>query len=217
VVRQPDHLHRLDDGSVALVSIPVVAGDSGGQATRTEARDFSKWIQLTTKPARSHWRSADKPLAAKPRMTNPVTGKSSPGSSYAPSTIAHCETVLRSFYAYHLDAGTGPLMNPFPLARARRAHAHHNPMERFERQRVGLYRPRQPQRIPRQIPDAVLNELFAQLSSDRDRALVAFWVSTGARASELLGGAARRGRSRTTADHRGTQGILGVAAPASVT
>jgi site-specific recombinase XerD len=32
----------------------------------------------------------------------------------------------------------------------------------------------------------VFNELFARLSSNRDRALVAFWVSTGARASELL-------------------------------
>ena len=33
---------------------------------------------------------------------------------------------------------------------------------------------------------AVFNELFARLSSHRDRALVAFWVSAGARASELL-------------------------------
>jgi site-specific recombinase XerD len=32
----------------------------------------------------------------------------------------------------------------------------------------------------------VFNELFARLRSHRDRALVAFWVSTGARASELL-------------------------------
>ena len=31
------------------------------------------------------------------------------------------------------------------------------------------------------------NKLFAALPSDRDRALVAFWISTGARASELLG------------------------------
>jgi site-specific recombinase XerC len=60
-------------------------------------------------------------------------------------------------------------------------------MEQFEPQRVGLYRPRQPRRIPRQIPDEVFNELFARLSSHRDRALVAFWVLTGARASELLG------------------------------
>ena len=44
-----------------------------------------------------------------------------------------------------------------------------------------------PAAFPRQIPDEVFNELFARLPSHRDRALVAFWVSTGARASELLG------------------------------
>lgn len=157
------------------------------EATRTEARDFSRWIQITAKPVGPHWRSPDKAPAVKPKTTNPVTGKRPPGRNYAPSTVAHCETVLRSFYAYHLEAGTGPLVNPFPLARAGRAHAHHNPMDPFERQRVGLYRPRQPKRIPRQIPDEVFNELFARLSSDRDRALAAFWVSTGARAAELLG------------------------------
>jgi site-specific recombinase XerD len=41
-------------------------------------------------------------------------------------------------------------------------------------------------RIPRNIPDAEFNEIFARLPSHRDRALVAFYVSTGARASELL-------------------------------
>jgi integrase len=157
------------------------------EATRTEARDFSRWIQVTAKPVRSHWRSPDKPPVVKPKAVNPVTGKRPPGRNYAPSTVAHCETVLRSSYAYHLEAGTGLLVNPFPLGRAGRAHAHHNPMDPFQRQRVGLYRPRQPQRIPRQIPDEVFNELFARLSSDRDRALVAFWVSTGTRATELLG------------------------------
>ena len=44
-----------------------------------------------------------------------------------------------------------------------------------------------PKRIPRAIPDDWFNKLFAALPSDRDRALVAFWISTGARASELLG------------------------------
>jgi integrase len=42
-------------------------------------------------------------------------------------------------------------------------------------------------RAPRCIPDERFNELFAQLGSHRDRALVAFWASTGARAAELLG------------------------------
>jgi site-specific recombinase XerC len=95
--------------------------------------------------------------------------------------------VLRAFYDYHLQTGTGPMVNPFPLVRAGRAHAHHNPMKPFGRQRAGLYRPRQAQRIPRRIPDGLFDELFAGLGSDRDRALAALWISTGARASELLG------------------------------
>ena len=95
----------------------------------------------------------------------------------------------RSFYDFHLDAGTGPVVNPFPLDRARRgrrAHAHHNPMEPHRNERKGLYRPSMPSRIPRSIPDEEFNEIFARLPSHRDRALVAFYVSTGARASELL-------------------------------
>lgn len=41
--------------------------------------------------------------------------------------------------------------------------------------------------MPRSIPDQAFNELFAALASHRDRAMVAFYVSTGVRASELLG------------------------------
>ena len=41
--------------------------------------------------------------------------------------------------------------------------------------------------IPRSIPDQAFNELFAALTTNRDRALIAFYISTGARASELLG------------------------------
>src|SRR5665811_876726 len=51
----------------------------------------------------------------------------------------------------------------------------------------GRYRPKVVPRSPRCIPDQRFDELFAQFGSHRDRALVAFWVSTGARASELLG------------------------------
>jgi site-specific recombinase XerD len=59
-------------------------------------------------------------------------------------------------------------------------------VEPFRHERAGLYRPRVPSRIPRSVPDAEFNEIFAKLPSHRDRALVAFYVSTGARASELL-------------------------------
>ena len=79
---------------------------------------------------------------------------------------AHSETVLRGFYDFHLETGTGPIMNPFPLDRSRRggrANAHHNPMEPYRDQRVGLYRPRVPKRVPRSIPDKEFNEIFARL------------------------------------------------------
>ena len=108
---------------------------------------------------------------------------------YASSTVARSETVLRRFYDFHRDGGTGPTLNPFPLDSSRRGrrHAHHNPMDEWAPERSGRYRPAVPKRIPRAIPDEWFNRLFASLPSDRDRALVAFWVSTGARASELLG------------------------------
>ena len=122
---------------------------------------------------------------------NPVTGKiRAERSATAVTTRAHSETVLRVFYDFHRDAGTGPMVNPFPLSRDRRggrANAHHNPMEPFRNERVGLYRPRLVKRIPRCIPDEMFNRVFAELGSHRDRALVALWVSTGARAAELLG------------------------------
>ena len=136
------------------------------QATRCEARDFSRWLALVDKPRR----------AAAPKRAvgtaNPVTGKRSPGRKYALSTLAHSETVLRSFYAFHLEAGSGPIMNPFPLVRERaggRAHAHHNPMEPFGKERSGRYRPRLAQRVPRRIPDERFNQIFARLRCDRDR------------------------------------------------
>ena len=154
------------------------------RATRCEARDFSRWLALIDKPRKA---GGGKRAAG---AANPVTGKRSPGSKYAPSTLAHSKTVLRGFYAFHLEAGSGPIVNPFPLARGSaggRAHAHHNPMEPFANERAGRYRPRLTQRVPRRIPDDRFNQIFARLRSDRDRALVALWVSTGARASELLG------------------------------
>jgi site-specific recombinase XerD len=136
------------------------------RATRLEARDFCRWLAIANGPKGS--------------------GRAVP---YSVSVRVHSETVLRCFYDFHRDVGTGPMVNPFPLDRSRRggrAHVHHNPMEPYRNERAGLYRPRVVKRIPRNIPDAEFNEIFARLPSHRDRALVAFYVSTGARASELL-------------------------------
>ena len=97
--------------------------------------------------------------------------------------------MLRGFHDFRLEAGTGPIVNPFPVSRDRhggRANAHHNPVEAFAREYAGWCRPKVVARAPRCIPDEKFDELFARLPSHRDRALVAFWVSSGARASELL-------------------------------
>lgn len=148
------------------------------RASRIEARDFSRWLQLAGQPRRPHW-----------RRPSEASRWAAGGKPYAPSVRAHSETVLRSFYDFHRDIGTGPVLNPFPLDRARRgrrAHAHRNPMDPARNERAGLYRPRVPTRVPRSVPDEQFNEIFARLPSHRDRALVAFYVSTGARASELL-------------------------------
>jgi len=190
-----------------------------GQATRAEARDFCRWMQIADKPARVHWRHRDpegEPAApvASPRLpgtANLVTGKRSPGRKYAPTTRVHSETVLRSFYDFHRDADSGPMVNPFPLVRDRRggrAHAHHNPMEPYRPERSGLYRPAVATRAPRRIPDERVDELFAGLPSHRDRALVAFYVSTGTRASELLGATiadADPGQQQITVIRKGTR------------
>src|SRR5260370_1731049 len=176
------------------------AGVPWNMATRAEARDFCRWMQVAGKPARPHWRTPDR-----------VPASLVAGAAYEPSVRAHSETVLRCFYEFRLDAGTGPIVNPFPLDRSRRgrrAHAHHNPMEPLRDERAGLYRPVVPSRIPRSVPDEEFNEIFARLPSHRDRALVAFYVSTGARASELLSatqGGTDPGRQVITVIRQGTR------------
>ncbi len=170
------------------------------RVSRLEARDFCRWMLIAGKPSRPHWRAPNGPAVP---VVAPVV--------YAPSVRAHSETVLRRFYDFHLEAGTGPIVNPFPMnrpGRAGRMHAHHNPMAPFRNERGGLYRPRVPARIPRSITDDVFNEVFARLSSNRDRALVAFYVSTGARASELLSatqGGVDPGRQLITVVRKGSR------------
>ncbi len=121
------------------------------QATRVEARDFCRWLQVAVKPTRPHWRHPDgdaRGIGSVERPApgvNAVTGKACRGDRYEAATVAHCESVVRGFYDFHLEAGTGPMVNPFPLSRHRgagRADAHHNPMEPFAGQRSGRYRPK---------------------------------------------------------------------------
>ena len=79
------------------------------RATRIEARDFCRWMLVSGKPSRPHW-----------RRPHEVPDRSSTAVAYSASVRAHTETVLRGFYEFHLAAGSGPIVNPFPLHRSRR-------------------------------------------------------------------------------------------------
>jgi integrase len=177
------------------------AGVGWDRATRIEARDFCRWLQVTGRQSRPHWRTPEKTGTA---------GAARAGGAYAPSVRAHTETVLRGFYGFRLQAGSGPVINPFTLDRSGRRgrpHAHRNPMEPYRNERSGRYRPRVASRIPRSVPDSEFNEIFAMLPSHRDRALAASYVSAGARASELLSatlGGVEPGRQLITVVRKGT-------------
>src|SRR5260370_35265416 len=66
------------------------AGFPWDQATRAEARDFCRWIQLAEKPGRPAARAAS------------VPGKRPPGMKYAPSTVPPSPTLPPRSYSYHL-------------------------------------------------------------------------------------------------------------------
>jgi integrase len=160
-----------------------VAWDAAGRA---EARDFALWLKSTAKPARPR-----RPDAPAPGAVNLLTGKATPGPNYAPRTRRHAQAAIRSFYEYHREIHSRPLVNPFPQAKGIHddggLNAHHNPMQPFRQpQRRAAYQPKEPRPAPRIIPDQAFNELFAELTCNRDRALIAFYISTGARAAELL-------------------------------
>lgn len=134
------------------------------RAGRVDAQDFVLWMRMV--------------------------GPAGRVGGYAPATINHALAVVKSFYADRARAGQGPVINPVPDAPhrdGRRGQAHHNPLQPFAPGPRAAFRQKVPERAPRSIPDGLFDALFATVRSDRDRALLAFWVSTGARASELLG------------------------------
>jgi integrase/recombinase XerC len=142
-------------------------------------RDFVLWARQADK-----FTGAKNPPGAR-LPVNWVTGKKVQTARYAPATINHTLSSVHEFYEFYRERGEGPLINPVPVAG--RPHAHHNPMDAFAPTRRRALRQKESQPLPRAIPDASFNELFRKLKSHRDRALAAFYVSSGARASELLG------------------------------
>lgn len=156
------------------------------RAERVHVRALVEFLRTAPDPAHAR-RSPGRPSLG---SVNAITGKPNPTPGYAPRTINHQLTVLRGFYAYALDADLGPLVNPVPEQRAPgggRLLAHQNPLEPVRRARRARYRQKVPKSLPRSLTNAAADALFSALRSNRDRALVAFWLSSGVRASELLG------------------------------
>ena len=93
------------------------AGLDWDQVTRAEAGDFCRWLRIAGKPDGPHWRArlagdageaVMVPAAGGPQRgaPNPVTGKPAAGRTYAPATVAHCETVLATFMISILSPGS---------------------------------------------------------------------------------------------------------------
>jgi integrase len=142
------------------------------------------WLRAARNPQRER----RQPGSARAGSVNLKTGKPSLRAGYAPATINHALTVVHGFYSFHGRFRDGPVVNPVPVsAQRRQVLAHRSPLEPVPVVRRARLRQRVPQQAPRSIPDALWDELLAAMGSDRDRALLEFYVSSGARASELLG------------------------------
>ncbi len=186
------------------------------RAERVDVRAFVEHLRETPNPQRLR-RSPDRPA---PGSVNPLTGKAELPVKYAARTINHQLSVLFGFYEHACEANLGPLVNPVPAQRVRgggRLHAHHNPMQDFVIHQRATYRQKTPRPVWRGIPDEAATALFSALRSHRDRALVSFYLSSGVRASELLGlrhGDLDAGRYTITVTSKGSRARETV--PASV-
>jgi hypothetical protein len=65
-------------------------------------------------------------------------------------------SVVAAFYAFHQDAGRGPLRNPVPERRdpqtGQHFGAHHNPLDPFRQTTRGAYRAAGATTVPRSLP-----------------------------------------------------------------
>ena len=151
------------------------------RATTDDVATLVGWLRNARNPQRRR-------AAVEPGSVNLRTGKRTLPAGYAPSTINHSLSVISGFYDFHTSYGRGPLANPVPNQSGRqRLSADRASADRQTHMFRARLRQRPAERQPRSIPDAMWDELFDSMTCDRDRALLACYVSSGARASELLG------------------------------
>ena len=156
------------------------------KATPAEARDLVLWLKQARKQRQRRPRSRSIVTVG---AINPITRKRHLGDQYEPSTVRHSNAVVRAFYEFWIeDVRAGPLINPVQLGRrGQRPYVHHNPLEPFGPEGTLRYNPKVPKRQVREMPDERWREVFAELRSNRDRAILATAISNGARAGEVLG------------------------------
>jgi integrase len=201
-----------DDAEIEAVTEylrDLVLGDGSPLTCRSYAYDLLRWFRLLwtlevawdrateseTAVMVGFLRTAPNPQRRRRKASSPApgtvnlrTGKPTLASGYARRTINHALSAVSGFYEYHGHLGRGPVINPVPAsAQRRRALAHRSPLENAPV--VGRARLRQKvvDRPPRAIPDKLWDALFEAMGCERDRALLEFFVSSGARAAELLG------------------------------
>ena len=149
------------------------AGVGWDRAARADARDFCRWLQVAGKPVRPHWRARERP------------GDGTPGWFQAWLIRPRCGRIAKRCCA------------AFTAFTWKRARARWLTRSRWTGRAVAGGRMRTTTRWsrsagnapglpaggglpdPRSVPDEEFNEIFAALPSHRDRALVAFYVSTG--------------------------------------
>ena len=120
------------------------------RATSTELKDYVLWLRSATK-RRRHARTASVDTAG---TINPLTRKQYLDDQYRARTILHSNAVLRDFYAYWIDAGAGPLLNPVRIDHrsSGRPHAGHNPLQPFRAEGRLAYNPKLPNNNPEHSP-----------------------------------------------------------------
>ncbi|MET9425807.1 site-specific integrase [Streptomyces sp. NPDC006540] len=129
-----------------------------------------------------------RPDSAPAGSVNPKTGKRYLPDRYGAATINLTLAAVRGFYEFHAHLGAGPVLNPVPESRREAMlNRHRAPDAPRSPARRGRLRQRSSRPALRSLPYAAWDELFAAMRSDRDRALLSCYVSSGARATELLG------------------------------
>ncbi|TAL42283.1 MAG: hypothetical protein EPN91_08890 [Salinibacterium sp.] len=146
---------------------------------RDEVRDFVIWMRGATRG--EHRGNSLGAARTSVSVSSAQTG-------FAPNTINHNLSVVSGFYEFHRQNLTGPLRNPVPAqtSMSSRPGARRAPDEALVYGPRADFRQRVPKGNPRSLPDSEYERLFASLTCDRDRAIIAFYVSSAVRPSELV-------------------------------